>query len=567
MQRILIAIALGTMVAAWAEDPIPAEIEWIKAHGFAFETVEAGHGFEDLQRLKAVIGDARIVALGECTHGSREIFRMKHRLTEFLATEIGFTIFSIEANMPEAYRVNDYVLGGDGDPIRLIRGMYFWTWSTEEVLDMVEWMRRFNAGGQGRIEFTGFDMQTPDVAMRIVSDFVTANEPKWLAELNELCKDARNVQAQASSFGVATGTFPLDVARGKKVRYTGWIKTSDLDGWAGLWWRVDGPDGSLAFDNMQDRAPKGSTGWKHYEIELEVPAEATNINFGVLMPGDGTAWFDDLRVELDGVAYENADEFDFDFESDRIRGFMARAPSYFATLDASEFKSGQQSLCLMKVPGPAGKTGADPTATAKKCKEAVAHLEANRERYEAEDTDWAIQNARVVHQATQMRAPRGRGCFVRDLAMAENVGWILKQNPGAKIVLWAHNSHISRQASMMGQHLDKRYRDDYLAMGFATRRGEYFAGGSKQLASHTLQKPPDDSIEHFLHAAGEPRLILDIRQASPGSPASGWLCVYRPFRSLGALAMKRQFHDTNVQQLYDVLIYIEDTTAAVQLAK
>ncbi len=564
MQRILIAIALGTGVTVWAEDPTPAEIEWIKAHGFAFETVEAGHGFEDLEPLKAVIGDARVVALGECTHGSREIFRMKHRLTEFLATEMGFTIFSIEANMPEAYRVNDYVLGGDGDPIRLIRGMYFWTWSTEEVLDMVEWMRRFNGAGDGHIEFTGFDMQTPDVAMQIVSDFVTANEPKWLAELNELYKDARNVQAQAS-FGVATGTFPLDAARGKKVRYSGWIKTSDLDGWAGLWWRVDGPDGSLAFDNMQDRAPKGSTRWKHDEIELEVPAEATNINFGVLMPGDGTAWFDDLKVELDGVAYENADEFDFDFESDRIRGFVARAPSYFATLDASEFKSGRQSLCLMKVPGPAGKTGPDPAATARKCKEVVAHLEANRGHFDAENTDWVIQNARVVHQAMRARTPRGGA--IRDWAMAENVEWILDQSPGAKIVLWAHNSHISRQPLMMGGHLDKRYGDDYLAMGFATRRRKYFAVGDKQLASHTLQEPPGDSIEHFLHAAGEPRLILDIRQASLGSPASGWLCEYRPFRSIGAIAMEHQFHETNVQQLYDVLIYIEDTTAAVQLGR
>ena len=87
-----------------------------------FDTAEAGHGFADLQPLKAVIGDARIVALGEGTHGTREFFRMKHRLTEFLAAEMGFTLFAIEANMPEAYRINEYVLTGKGDPKELLRG-------------------------------------------------------------------------------------------------------------------------------------------------------------------------------------------------------------------------------------------------------------------------------------------------------------------------------------------------------------------------------------------------------------------------------------------------------------
>ena len=48
-----------------------------------------------------MIGDAHIVSLGEATHGTAEFFRMKHRLVEFLASEMGFTVFAIEANMPE----------------------------------------------------------------------------------------------------------------------------------------------------------------------------------------------------------------------------------------------------------------------------------------------------------------------------------------------------------------------------------------------------------------------------------------------------------------------------------
>ena len=103
--------------------------KWLQANAIPLKGVEAGRGFEDLQPLKKLIGSARLVSLGEATHGTREFFQLKHRMLEFLATEMGFTIFSIEANMPEAYRLNEYVLTGKGDPKQLLKGMYFWTWN------------------------------------------------------------------------------------------------------------------------------------------------------------------------------------------------------------------------------------------------------------------------------------------------------------------------------------------------------------------------------------------------------------------------------------------------------
>jgi erythromycin esterase len=151
--------------------------------------VEAGHGFDDMQPLAKIVGNARIVALGEATHGTREFFQLKHRMIEFLATQKGFTIFSIEANMPEAYRLNDFVLNGTGDPKQLLKGMHFWTWDTEEFLDMILWMREFNRSGKGRIEFTGFDMQNPNASMDIVRSFVTEHNPSYLDTLNGTYSD------------------------------------------------------------------------------------------------------------------------------------------------------------------------------------------------------------------------------------------------------------------------------------------------------------------------------------------------------------------------------------------
>ncbi len=166
-------------------EPRPEQIDWLKANAIPFGTAEAGSGFDDLRPLKEVIGDAHIVSLGEATHGTAEFFRMKHRLVEFLASEMGFTVFAIEASMPEAFRLNDYVLRGEGDPKELLRGMYFWTWNTQEVLDMILWMREFNASGKGRVEFLGFDMQEPKVAAQNVRAFVEKSDPDYAKTLDE----------------------------------------------------------------------------------------------------------------------------------------------------------------------------------------------------------------------------------------------------------------------------------------------------------------------------------------------------------------------------------------------
>ena len=160
--------------------PTPGHVNWVQQNAIPVSTVVAGSGSADLQPLKNVIGDARIVSLGEATHGTKEFFQMKHRLLEFLVTEMGFTHFSIEANMPEAYKLNDYVLTGQGDPAELLEGMYFWTWNTQEVLDMIHWMRAYNASGQGTVQFTGFDAQISWGAADNLRAFLAVADPAYL---------------------------------------------------------------------------------------------------------------------------------------------------------------------------------------------------------------------------------------------------------------------------------------------------------------------------------------------------------------------------------------------------
>lgn len=143
---------------------------WLSRNAIRLQTVEAGSGFTDMEPLKKLIGNAHLVSLGEATHGTREFFQLKHRMLEFLVSEMDFTVFGIEAPMPEAFDINEYVVNGNGDPEKALAGLYFWTWDTQEVLDMIHWMRHYNQdpSNKKKVKFYGFDMQHSTRATRVM---------------------------------------------------------------------------------------------------------------------------------------------------------------------------------------------------------------------------------------------------------------------------------------------------------------------------------------------------------------------------------------------------------------
>jgi erythromycin esterase-like protein len=574
--------AQGVELPARERADAEAVKKWLAANAIRLDTAEAGHGFGDMQPLKKVVGKARIVSLGEATHGTREFFQLKHRMLEFLASEMGFTIFSIEANMPEAYRLNDYVLNGAGDPEQLIHGMYFWTWDTREVLDMVLWMREFNKSGKGRVQFTGFDMQTPDVAAGVVRDFVAANEPDYAPKVGSAIDGLKKASAGGADFGVATASFPVKDAAGKRARFSGYIKTEGVtEGFAGLWWRVDGASGVLAFDNMQDRGVTGTTDWKRYVVELPVAADAKNVNFGALFSGRGTAWFDGLSVELDGKPYANTGAFDLDFESPTPAGFYTGGAGYEVQLDSQVFHDGKQSLRMKRAAAPANEPGVDGRQLASAWKEIVGHMEASRASYAKKgaaprDAEWAVQNARVVLQGVEMRA----GEVSRDRSMADNVKWILDNNPGAKIVLWAHNGHVaaggSRGYEPMGASLRETYGDRMVVFGFAFNEGSFQAvempfPSKRGLREFTVGPAPEGSLDAALAAAGLRIAAVDLRGLPKEGPVARWFGEPRVTRSIGAGygdQFAANFLDMQVApKNYDAILFVEKTTAARPLTR
>ncbi|HEX2034742.1 MAG TPA: hypothetical protein VHS99_11200 [Chloroflexota bacterium] len=104
---------------------------------------------------------------------------------------------------------------------------------------------------------------------------------------------------EPGGFGTLMQMIAADEYREQRVRFSAVVKTLGVEGWAGLWMRVDGPvrGVSLAFDNMQQRKIRGTSDWSRYEVVLDVAQEARAIGFGVLLERKGELRVVDFRFE------------------------------------------------------------------------------------------------------------------------------------------------------------------------------------------------------------------------------------------------------------------------------
>jgi erythromycin esterase len=398
-------------------------------------SVKADGDDKDLEFFRSVVVDATLVGLGEVTHGISEIFQMKHRLIEFLVKKMDFTIFSIEASMADAYRINDYVLHGIGDPRALLKGLNMFVWDNQDFFDLVEWMRAYNKTSSKKIQFTGFDSQAIELPSTIVKSF--------------LDNDARIDKVMAAL---------------KKLEA------------------------------------------KYFETE--------GFNF--------------TQAELDAVTL-----------------LLSNEPEFIEAV----------GLTLEL--------------------ENAIHAKKEDPQYE-----WVLQNFKQIK--FKLDGLITNPLIVRDLAMAANVAWIQKQNPGAKMILWAHNAHLQKNHYAdfpvigMGEHLARGLGDKYRVVGFAVHGGTYTAKDQtdnyKIKRDLVLATPPANTFEGRIKLytdnnkdenSENPILFLDLHQ--PNQPQ--WLNdpVNARLR-IGALRepdAQYCFHATRLPDFYDSMIYIANTHGAL----
>lgn len=438
MQRVIATVLCAGLIACVQPESTaaleraviapPEAAAWIEATHIPLTTVEFGNGFADLAPLAATIGDARVVGLGEATHGSRELFQLKHRLIEYLVTQQGFTVLAFESTFGETLDIEDYVINGRGDPARALAGQGGWPWTTEEVLALVEWMREYNRTAAHEVHFLGVDMQLPDRSLRDVLGYLRRVDPAAAAHY-------------AASLHMAT------------TRYD--------------FYSLDVPD-----------------------IEAML-AEATAL----------------------------------------LARFDARQAVYTARSSAASWRRHRQ------------------------------HARVVRQAIEGLLLDFTVDSIAANN--------------FRDAAMADNTEWILAEHPGAKVMLWAHNAHVTRKNRFpdwiaLGAHLDARLGDDYRPIALAFDEGEFQAlSATSRLQAFTIGSGGPEHLDGALAAHAAPISILPLGDI-PAGPVADYFATLPRTRSISASYLdagpQAYLFPEQVTIGYDALAFVATTTRARPLS-
>jgi erythromycin esterase-like protein/predicted phosphoribosyltransferase len=193
--------------------PRPAEL-------VAAAAIDAPGGVPPWDVLDDLIGNARIVLIGESSHGTHEFYAARAEITKWLITEKGFNAVAAEADWPDAYRVNRYVraLGADQSAEEALRGFErfpAWMWRNTVVRDFVDWLRWHNghatADGTRPTGFYGLDLYSLHRSMQEVVDYLDTVNPEAAARARTryACFDhSAGEDGQAYGYAAAFGAGP-----------------------------------------------------------------------------------------------------------------------------------------------------------------------------------------------------------------------------------------------------------------------------------------------------------------------------------------------------------------------
>ena len=161
--------------------------KWLTSNAIPLKSLEPKESFADLKPLKQVLRGVRIVGLGEETHGTHEFFQLKRRLVEFLVREAGFTVFAMELSYAASSDINEYVLNGKGDLAKMLARQGTWAWDTEEVTELIEWLRQYNSSvpAEKKVRFAGFDIHNNNQAIDLVGNYLAKVAPDRLEAYNK----------------------------------------------------------------------------------------------------------------------------------------------------------------------------------------------------------------------------------------------------------------------------------------------------------------------------------------------------------------------------------------------
>jgi erythromycin esterase-like protein len=166
---------------------------------------------EDYDGLLDLVADRRLVLIGEASHGTHDFYRERARITRRLVDELGFNAIAVEADWPDAYRVNRYVMEQSSDQdaegaLRDFRRFPAWMWRNRDVLEFVEWLRIRNQTHRHpatKARFYGLDLYSLRASMEAVVSYLDAVDPDEAARARARYSCFDHVGGEGQAYGYA----------------------------------------------------------------------------------------------------------------------------------------------------------------------------------------------------------------------------------------------------------------------------------------------------------------------------------------------------------------------------
>ncbi|PKH10509.1 erythromycin esterase family protein [Planomicrobium sp. MB-3u-38] len=173
------------------------------------------NGLDGLDPLMEAVGDAKIVLLGEATHGTSEYYRWRAEFSKRLIQEKGFSQIAVEGDWPSAYRVHRYInnFAEEDQSARNMLKQAFtrwptWMWANEEIADFIDWLKVYNASENKKTGFYGIDVYSLWESMEEVIHYLNDVDPEGgdaeLAKQAFSCFDPSNREPEKYAISYAT---------------------------------------------------------------------------------------------------------------------------------------------------------------------------------------------------------------------------------------------------------------------------------------------------------------------------------------------------------------------------
>lgn len=269
--------------------------------------------------LADVLSEADIVGLGEATHGTAEFTRIRRDVLEYMVTDRGCRLFALETNYPEALTLDAYVAEGDCNPEHALDRLNTWVWQTEEMADLLRWLREFNADGpdDDRVRIRGFDAQYVEEAARAIRDFLADTDPRFLEQIADNLEILTDERVRGDRYNIAEKHIEMaeETAAKLESRFENWsseyVDCSSQAAVDRIQWHLRTLEGAVAFasKSYETDAPHGAVNRRDEFMARNVAslvAEADGPialwgHNGHLLPGTtvpGADWFTPMGRHL-----------------------------------------------------------------------------------------------------------------------------------------------------------------------------------------------------------------------------------------------------------------------------